>query len=120
LAQQAGWPETKCEEMFTLGYLHDIGYEFSNQSEDHPKIGGTLLKNQGYKYWREVFHHGAINGAYSSNELDLLNMADLTINSHGENVGVEQRLLDIKSRYGSDSHQYLNATTLAKRIGILK
>ena len=31
-------------EWFLLGYLHDIGEEFTNKKEDHNKIGGLLLK----------------------------------------------------------------------------
>ena len=53
-AEDAGWNKQKCEEMFVLGFLHDIGYEFAEQQCDHASVGGEMLKNQGYKYWKEV------------------------------------------------------------------
>ena len=34
------------EEMFTLGYLHDIGYEFGGSEEHHIK-GAEMLAKQG-------------------------------------------------------------------------
>ena len=40
------------EEAFLLGFIHDIGYEFCNTQEEHAKIGGNILKTQGYKYWK--------------------------------------------------------------------
>lgn len=49
-----GWPEEKCQEMFLLGYIHDIGYEFSTEQSEHPLAGGELLKEAEYKYWQEV------------------------------------------------------------------
>lgn len=104
-------------DMFTLGLLHDIGY-ISGESKNHSKYGGLLLKRNGYRYWKEVYYHGqveAINN-YISDELDLLNSADLQINSKGELVGVELRLLDIKTRYGENSSQYQNALLILKDL----
>ena len=45
------------KDMFTLGLLHDIGYEFGS-SEEHHLIGGDMLKNQEYMYYKEVLYHG--------------------------------------------------------------
>ena len=63
--------------MFILGILHDIGYEYSSVQTEHPKIGGNLLRRQGYKYWQEVYYHGRSYSLYSSLPLQLLNTADL-------------------------------------------
>lgn len=110
------WNEEKCHEMFVLGYLHDIGYEYSKIQSEHPVIGGLLLKKSNYKYWKEVYYHGSLCDEYQSLELDLLNTADMQINSFGKKVTVEERLIDIKDRYGYDSKQYLEAAELAKRL----
>ncbi len=110
------WDEEKCQEMFVLGYLHDIGYEYSKIQSEHPVVGGLLLKKSNYKYWREVYYHGRLCDEYQSLELDLLNTADMQINSFGKKVTVEERLIDIKNRYGYDSKQYLEAAELAKRL----
>lgn len=43
-------------------------------------------------------------------------MADMQINKYGEDVGFEERLKDIKNRYGEDSLTYKNAEILVKNI----
>ncbi len=116
LALQKNWGEERSQEMFVLGYLHDIGYEFCETQIEHPTIGGKILKDQGYKYWREVSFHGLLTDNFSSDELDLLNTADMMIDSHGDNVGVQRRLEDIGERYGRLSTQYQDACALAKKL----
>ena len=36
------------QEMFTLGIVHDIGFEFGS-SEEHHELGYKILEKQGYK-----------------------------------------------------------------------
>ena len=55
------------QEMFTLGLVHDIGFEFGG-SETHHQIGAQLLKNQNYKYWQEVLHHGKPTQEFQTKE----------------------------------------------------
>ncbi|MBP3344954.1 MAG: HDIG domain-containing protein [Clostridia bacterium] len=95
------------EEMFTLGMLHDIGYEFGG-SEEHHTLGGAILKKQKYKYYKEVFYHGKPTEEFSSLALDLLNYADLHIDKKGNYVSFEDRLADIEARRGKDSIVYKN------------
>lgn len=98
------------EEAFTLGYLHDIGYAFS--PKDHAHAGGLFLKTQGYRYWREVYLHGAPLAKQSS-MLQLLNFADMTTGPSGERLSVAERLADIGRRHGITSSAYQQAQTLA-------
>lgn len=119
LAESYSLPKEKCEEMFMLGYLHDIGYEYAEQAKDHPYVGAEMLRKQGYKYWQEILYHGQCDIEYSSQALTFLNTADLCVNSKGENVGALSRLADIGSRYGKESEQYITAVKLAKKIGLL-
>lgn len=107
-------PEGKEKEMFLLGMLHDIGYLY--QPKDHNFFGGNLLKEQGYKYWQEVYWHGVPDAEYASDELNLLNSADMQINACGERVSYNERLKDIGSRYGKDSAQYLLAQKMVKYL----
>ena len=46
---------------FLIGYNHDIGYEFSENGINHNKIGGEILKNSGFQYWKEIYYHGECN-----------------------------------------------------------
>jgi len=119
LSEKAGWSPTKCQEMFLLGYVHDIGYEFAENQCDHADIGAKILKEQGYKYWQEVALHGKIDSSYESEELRMLNIADMSVDSHGIRVGAKRRLEDIAERYGVKSKQYLEAVQLANKIGLL-
>lgn len=101
--------EQELEELFVLGYNHDIGYEFSNNGFAHNSIGGKILKNSGYKYWQEVYYHGEPDTQYKSKFLDILNQADMQIDKYGNDVGYKKRLEDIKQRYGINSIQYKKA-----------
>lgn len=89
------------EDLFTLGLLHDIGYEFLDKKDysKHPIVGGLMLKRQKYKYWKEVYYHGVSNCKYKSKFLDLLNWADMKIDGKGNVVSFEERLADVSRRY---------------------
>ena len=52
-----------CEYMFTLGFLHDIGYECCDHAE-HNFVGGEILYHQNYKYAKEIKYHGVPNSVY--------------------------------------------------------
>ena len=65
------------EDMFYLGIVHDIGYEFVEDQPKHEKKGGEILKKLDFKYWKEVYYHGNPTIEYDSPELMLLNYADL-------------------------------------------
>lgn len=112
-AQSRGtYSEQELQNLFVLGYLHDIGYEFATDPDDHAAIGGEVLKRLGFTYWAEVANHGNPEGSYSSAELDLLNSADMHTSSTGERVTYAERLQDIADRYGEDSPRYQNARTI--------
>ena len=107
IAKTLNLDESKQKEFFVLGFNHDIGYEYDENNE-HGKIGGLMLKNSGYKYWKEVYYHGVPTSEYKSLYLDILNTADMMIDRNGNDVGFDKRLDDIKNRYGEDSIQYIN------------
>lgn len=79
---RGSYSEQELQDLFVLGYLHDIGYEFATDPDDHEAIGGEVLKRLGFTYWAEVANHGNPESSYSSAELDLLNSADMTCTLH--------------------------------------
>lgn len=106
LGKKHNLSEEELRDLFLLGYNHDIGYEFADNGFNHNKIGGKILKENGYKYWQEVYHHGEPESQYSSLYLNILNEADMLIDKYGNDVGFEKRLEDIKTRYGIESIPY--------------
>ena len=57
--------DDELQDLFILGFNHDIGYEYGNNSK-HAHIGGEILKRNNYKYWKEIYYHGDINAEYTS------------------------------------------------------
>ncbi len=103
------------QEMFVLGLVHDIGFEFGG-SDTHHQVGAEILKKQNYKYWQEVLHHGKPSQEFQSKALDLLNYADMHIDKMGNYVSFEDRLKDIASRRGEDSPHYKNSKIVIKQL----
>lgn len=115
--------EDFCQRMFIIGFLHDIGYAFSENREDHPEIGFDLLLDifgisENVDSFLAVKYHG-LPDAPQFVELKILNEADLSVDSRGNIVGPEKRLLDVKDRYTEDSKEYKNALSLAEKLNLL-
>lgn len=108
--------QSEINDLFILGLNHDIGYEYMLNGEKHNEIGGKILKDNGYKYWQEVYYHGEPDIEYTSLFLDILNVADMQIDKFGNDVGYEKRLLDIRNRYGYTSMVYKKCETLINNL----
>lgn len=94
------------EDMFLLGLLHDMGYEFMESNAGHAAIGGEILKRNNYKYWQEVFLHGDETVEGMSDELFILNSADMSTGPSGESFTFEERLAEIAARFGKEADAY--------------
>ena len=116
IGKQMNLSDSELEDLFVLGLNHDIGYEFTESGVNHDSVGGSILKKNGYKFWREVYYHGRITDEYDSLFLRILNQADMQIDKYGNDVGYAQRLQDIKSRYGEESSVYKKCIELVRRI----
>lgn len=114
--QWGGYSEEQMEELFVMGYLHDVGYEFAAEAQGHAAAGGEVLRRAGFAYWREIAYHGVPACEYASRELDLLNAADMHTSPCGEYVSFEQRLADIAERYGEDDSRYRDAATVIEEL----
>jgi len=116
LGKEHNLPEEDLNNLFLLGYNHDIGYEFEKSGVNHNIIGGNILKENGYKFWKEVYYHGNPDSEYNSLYLDILNEADMQIDKYGNDVGFEKRLEDIKNRYGENSKPYLSSKKIISNL----
>ena len=65
--------DDELQELFVLGFNHDIGYEYGDNS-NHAQLGGEILKRNNYKYWKEIYYHGDINSEYSSFFLEIVSI----------------------------------------------
>lgn len=108
--------EKYAEDMFLLGLLHDLGYEFSETGWGHSIIGGEILKRSGYKYWNEVANHGYSENVGITDELFILNCADMSIAVDGTNCTIAERLEDIGTRYGINSSAYHKAVLEIEKL----
>ena len=104
---------SSARDMYVLGLLHDIGYQFAVCNRDHARLDGEVLKEQGYKLWREVYWHGRGQREYDSPELRLLNYCDMIVGPDGEAMSMRQRIDDLTRRYGSGSQEELDGIELA-------
>ena len=116
IAKSKNLNEEDIRNCFVIGYNHDIGYEFDENKFNHNIIGGEILKNSNFKYWKEIYYHGQIDTEYKSLYLDILNQADMQIDKYGNDVGYDKRLEDIKNRYGEDSEVYNKCYKLIDRL----
>ena len=106
----------KKQEMFLLGMLHDVGYEFAVEKRQHAALGGELLRRTGYDCWREVYEHGNPDVSEMSDELFLLNCADMTTGPKGEALTMAERLREIGERFGRESAAYKKSARMVTRL----
>lgn len=116
IAKSRKLSEEEIKNCFIIGYNHDVGYEFTMDGINHNIIGGKILKNSDFKYWKEIYYHGEINIEYKSVYLDILNQADMQIDKYGNDVGYDKRLEDVMNRYGEESEVYKKCYMLVKNI----
>ncbi len=102
--------------LFVMGLTHDFAYAFVKDQADHEHEGGRILELSGFNWANSVFNHGDPDVDDWTDELLILNLADMTTSPNGEPITINQRLEDIKNRYGTDSAQATKARKLAKRI----
>lgn len=109
--------ELNGEQMYLLGFLHDIGYAFTDVRNRHGIIGGQVLETAGYGYAQEVANHGmpetSLPGSIG-NAQRLLNLADMMTDSRGRHIDINERLSNIAQRYGFDSLEFSNANDIAR------
>ena len=119
LALEKEYSEDEARKLFIIGYLHDIGYEFTDNSEEHAEIGYTIVKNAFGKDVIEIKEHGNPDMGLNNDYLNILNIADLTVNSFGKECSIYDRLSEIELKYGKDNKQYTNTVKLAKRLKLI-
>lgn len=104
------------EDMFLLGIMHDLGYEFMESNASHAAIGGEILKRSGYQYWQEVALHGDETVDDMTDELFILNCADMMTGPKGEDFTFDERLKEIAQRFGEDADAYKKCVIKVEKL----
>ncbi len=126
IAKDMGKNEDFCRKCFMLGWIHDVGYEFAEKQSEHPDISADMLlliskdnaiANLDKPFYKAIKEHGKYPSEMTE-EYKILNMADMQVDSRGNEVTVSERLDDIKERYGEHSDQYLTACDICYQIGL--
>ena len=60
--------------------------------------------------------HGYVTNDVFSDELYILNLADMIVGSDGKTCTFDDRLDYIKNRYGAESKQYEEAVIMVKKL----
>ena len=106
LLKEFGYPEDMCRKGYLLGYLHDCMKPFEvDELRNHGLLLSGLLDGEIIEL---IEKHEIM---LESNEdyptlLIALKFADYTVNSKGEFVGFDGRLVDVEERYGLDTTTY--------------
>ena len=139
IAAERGKTEEFQQQMFLLGWLHDIGYAYGD-NDNHGAVAVKMLLDSrvlhagpGYKYAKEILMHGypethpmryhdiygaKLDAPYHSEALDILNIADITTSSSGMECTPAERLTVVAIRYGKYSEQYRNLRALCKELNL--
>lgn len=117
LAVEKNMPEDYCDAMFVMGLLHDVGYE-DTTGRGHSKRSAEMIGSF-LKYSEEaadaVKMHGRKFNCMTDADI-IINTADMTVSYDGTPVTIEERVSDIKRRYGESSEQYKNAVKIADAL----
>lgn len=132
IATMMEFNEEFCKKMYLIGYLHDVGYEFSCEKSEHPAIGADMLKTIGFNC-EAIRYHGIpgessdykdengniVAPLYMNIEWTILNIADMTTDSCGREVSVFDRLKEIERKFGVDSKVYEDAKRIAFLVHLI-
>lgn len=100
------YPEDICQKGYFLGYIHDCMKPLERRDlRDHMMLLSGMVSEELLFY---VINHEVL---LQSNEdypilYIALKFADHTVDSNGDFVGFDGRLIDVANRYGADSVQY--------------
>ena len=112
--------ETNARKAFLLGLIHDFGYEFSQEAEDHPSVAVNVLaslnKNDIDQMMFAILTHGKPARFSGTIYQVILNEADLTVDHMGNNVTMKERCDAISEHYGQDSQEYHNSVKMGQKI----
>ena len=109
IAKKEQFDEDFCQKMYLLGWIHDVGYDFEphNHEQASAKLLGMFTNDD--TALEALKYHDEWGMKPRSAEHRILMMADMTTDSQGNKVTIEQRLEDVARRFGKESETYKKA-----------
>lgn len=107
-----GLKTTACRELFIVGKLHNIGPYLGARKDNVLPSTFEALKRSGLRLANLVGEMGKAHPIENSQELFVLNVADMQTSLAGHPVSFEQRLHELEELYGPNSHQHHQAQEL--------
>lgn len=115
----------ECVQLWIMGFLHDIGYEFVPKRQ-HEDYGGFFIKNMDCeKIGKIISLHGKPLGnpeSLSDDEKlwwEILCRSDFLTSKNGEPISAQERLSDVIERYGEGSSEDKEMHALAKVLNLI-
>ncbi|MCR5814171.1 MAG: HD domain-containing protein [Desulfovibrio sp.] len=121
LAKERQHDETFARKMFAIGWMHDVGYAFSERRSEHQEKSAELLALIGGMdgaAYLAVKNHGRLLPEMTEEDI-ILNMADMLVDPQGADVTAEERLAELGKRFGEHSSQYSEAKAVCQRLGLI-
>lgn len=126
IAKRDGYPETFCKKMWMIGYIHDVGYEFTSDYTKHAAMTMEVLNafdpvfNDSCALHSLALHDKANPGStVNSVEWRILCTANLTTNTNGQTIDASVRIHDLLECYGELSPEYRSALKTAQQLGLV-
>ena len=105
--------------MYFMGFVHDIGYRFTDDPTNHAETFADFLDDiiSIDEVKLAILHHGNPEYIPQWTIYDrILNEADMTSSPDGYDVFYDDRLEDIKLRYGVGSKQYKDSVKIVEKL----
>lgn len=121
LAINLGYKEIFACKMYALGYLHDIGYAFSEKEDDHIDVGVGLLATLGVtdaSILTAVKKHEIICRDMSI-ESKILMAANVLTDSNGEEIEPLRGLFNLVLKYGISSKEFITPYIIFKGFHLI-
>lgn len=117
--------EQDCRAAFFMGYIHDIGYAFTESTftdNNHAVLGANIGAYSFAGHDTEIFYAIKNHGKPDLKDslfLRILNIADLTTDYEGKDITIYEKISYIGKKYGENSVQYNNAFRLATQLNLI-
>ncbi|QWQ31888.1 HD domain-containing protein [Candidatus Minimicrobia naudis] len=87
--------EDVARSLFVMGLTHDFAYPFvENQTRRHEHEGGRILKLSGFNWAEAVFNHGDPDVENWTDEVLILNLANMTTSPDGKPITTNKLTLE--------------------------